>query len=122
MLIKEVAPVGTRIAKLVVTDRKSAKLESDLRFNLMSERVQKLPIFDRLPKRQVVFPGGKQITVDDEEDSDKEDINDTDEFENGVIVDPVNRHFAVRFYPQLKIHQNFPGFTIFSFFIECSSE
>ena len=97
LLIKEVAPVGTRIAKLVVTDRKSSKLESNLRFNLMSERVQTLPIFDRLPKRQVLFPGGKEITVD-EEDSNLDHNGETNDLDSGVVVDPINRHFAVRLY------------------------
>ena len=103
LLIKEIAPVGTRIAKLVVTDRKSSKLESDLRFNLMSERVQKLPIFDRLPKRQVMFPGGQEVTVD-EEDSNQDPINESNKLDSGVVVDPVNRHFAVSVYFKYYMH------------------
>lgn len=35
ILIKESAPVGTRIAKLVVTDQRSSKLEKDLIFSLV---------------------------------------------------------------------------------------
>ena len=53
LIIKETAPVGTRIAKLVVTDQKSSQVESGLTFKLISERVQPLPIFQRLPKRQI---------------------------------------------------------------------
>ena len=95
MLIKETAPVGTRIAKLVVTDRKSSELEANLKFSLMAERVQKLPIFERLPKRQIMFPGGHQVRADSEEDDSFDDPNALD---IGVPVDPVNRHFAVRIY------------------------
>ena len=100
MLIKETAPVGTRIAKLVVTDRKSSELEANLKFNLMAERVQKLPIFDRLPKRQIMFPGGQQIRANDEENDSSEDPNALD---IGVPVDPINRHFAVRIYFKFKV-------------------
>ena len=50
--IQETAPVGTRIAKLVVTDQKSAQVEKGLKFQLIKERVQPLPILQRLPKRQ----------------------------------------------------------------------
>ena len=96
-MIKETAPVGTRIAKLVVTDRKSSELEANLRFSLMAERVQKLPIFDRLPKRQIMFPGGQQIKAD-EEPFENESSEDPNSLDIGVPVDPVNRHFAVRFY------------------------
>ena len=96
LLIKETAPVGTRIAKLVVTDRTSSELEDDLRFNLIDERVQKLPIFDRLPKRQIMFPGGQQIRVENG-DSEEEFIDDQNDLNLGLPVDPINRHFAVSF-------------------------
>ena len=95
-MIKETAPVGTRIAKLVVTDRTSSELEDDLRFNLIDERVQKLPIFDRLPKRQIMFPGGQQIRVENG-DSEEEFIEDQNDLNLGLPVDPINRHFAVSF-------------------------
>ena len=97
LLIKETAPVGTRIAKLVVTDRKSSELEANLRFNLMAERVQKLPIFERLPKRQIMFPGGHQVTAD-EDASENDSFDDSNALDNGSPVDPVNRHFAVIIY------------------------
>ena len=99
LLIKETAPVGTRIAKLVVTDRESAQLESDLKFNLISESVKGLPFLGRLPKRQVTFPGGLTIEVDDRGASETSSALDNDEEEDtdpGKLVDPVNRHFAVR--------------------------
>ena len=108
-MIKEVAPVGTRIAKLVVTDRKSAELESNLRFSLLNELVQKLPIFDRLPKRQIMFPGGKQIKADDVDGSKHSFDDDQDDILIGAPVDPINRHFAVSlFYSLIKtlIHFN----------------
>ena len=107
LLIKEVAPVGTRIAKLVVTDRKSAELESNLRFSLLNELVQKLPIFDRLPKRQIMFPGGKQIKADDVDGSKHSFDGDQGDILIGAPVDPINRHFAVSlFYSlfQIMIH------------------
>ena len=97
LLIKETAPVGTRIAKLVVTDRKSSELEAILRFSLMAEKVQKLPIFERLPKRQIMFPGGHQVRAD-EEGSENDSSDDPNALDIGVPVDPVNRHFAVRIY------------------------
>ena len=99
-MIKETAPVGTRIAKLVVTDRTSSELEDDLRFNLIDERVQKLPIFDRLPKRQIMFPGGQQIRVENG-DSEEEFIDDQNDLNLGLPVDPINRHFAVSFISTL---------------------
>jgi len=37
ILIKENAPVGTRIAKLVVTDQRSSKVEKDLIFSLVND-------------------------------------------------------------------------------------
>ena len=98
LLIKEVAPVGTRIAKLVVTDRKSAELESNLRFSLLNELVQKLPIFDRLPKRQIMFPGGKQIKADDVDGSKHSFDEDQGDILIGAPVDPINRHFAVSLF------------------------
>ena len=96
-MIKETAPVGTRIAKLVVTDRASSELEADLRFNLIDERVQKLPIFDRLPKRQIMFPGGQQIRVENG-DSEDDFIEDQNDLNQGLPVDPINRHFAVSLF------------------------
>ena len=101
LLIKEVAPVGTRIAKLVVTDRKSAELESNLRFSLLNELVQKLPIFDRLPKRQIMFPGGKQIKADDVDGSKHSFDEDQGDILIGAPVDPINRHFAVSLFCSL---------------------
>ena len=100
-MIKEVAPVGTRIAKLVVTDRKSAELESNLRFSLLNELVQKLPIFDRLPKRQIMFPGGKQIKADDVDGSKHSFDGDQGDILIGAPVDPINRHFAVSLFCSL---------------------
>ena len=97
LLIKETAPVGTRIAKLVVTDRKSSELESDLRFSLLNEMVQKLPIFDRLPKRQIMFPGNHKI-IADEDGPESHSIDSQRDLDTGLPVDPINRHFAVRYF------------------------
>ena len=53
LLVKETAPVGTKLAQLVITDQTSQQLEDHLKFEIISETSDiQLNLF-RLPKRQI---------------------------------------------------------------------
>ena len=47
-----------------------------------------------------MFPGGQQIRVENG-DSEEEFIEDQNDVELGLPVDPINRHFAVSLYFKL---------------------
>ena len=53
LLVKETAPVGTKIARLVITDQESQQLEYGLSFNIIEETSNIQPNLFRLPKRQI---------------------------------------------------------------------
>ena len=48
-----------------------------------------------------MFPGGQQIRVENG-DSEEEFIEDQNDVDLGLPVDPINRHFAVSLYFKLK--------------------
>ena len=53
LLVKETAPVGTKIAQLVITDQTSQQLEKELKFEIVEETTNIQPNLFRLPKRQI---------------------------------------------------------------------
>ncbi len=53
LLVKETAPVGTKLAQLVITDQKSQQLENGLKFEIVQETSNIQPNLFRLPKRQI---------------------------------------------------------------------
>ena len=53
LLVKETAPVGTKIAQLVITDQTSQQLENGLKFEIVKETTNVQPNLFRLPKRQI---------------------------------------------------------------------
>ena len=53
LLVKETAPVGTKLAQLVITDQTSQQLEKQLKFNIIEETTNVHPNLFRLPKRQI---------------------------------------------------------------------
>jgi protocadherin Fat 4 len=52
LMVKETAPVGTKIAQLVITDQKSQTVQSGLKFVIIEETTDTQPNLFRLPKRQ----------------------------------------------------------------------
>ena len=53
LLVKETAPVGTKIAQLVITDQTSQQLEKEVKFEIVEETTNIQPNLFRLPKRQI---------------------------------------------------------------------
>ena len=62
--IKEDAPVGTKLARLVVTDQKSQQVEDGLEFVIIEEKTDNQPNLFRLPKRQTSQHGAANADKD----------------------------------------------------------